>query len=158
MHNFVTCFTDGYLQYFPLKLPSGEWLETWLMINLHWFGSWLGAIRQQTITFANVYKDLWHHLGQDKLTNLCQKTQLHGCSNGVFLVSSRGRPFDAPVRCSWNFCSWKQKWHHSIWPTDAEVAPAPWWGIKKPPSTTFVCCPHCSVCWNGKAVNHPDYT
>ena len=32
------------------------------MISQHWFRQWLGAIRQQPITWANVDPDLWYHM------------------------------------------------------------------------------------------------
>ena len=35
---------------------------TWLMISHHWFRQWLGAIRQQAITWTNVYQDQWCHM------------------------------------------------------------------------------------------------
>ena len=43
-----------------------------LMISQHWFRLWLGAVRQQAITWANVDPDLCRHmvlLGQDELRN-----------------------------------------------------------------------------------------
>ena len=41
------------------------------MISQHWFRSWLGAVRQQAIIWANVNQVLWHHtasLGHNELT------------------------------------------------------------------------------------------
>ena len=35
-------------------MPSNKWHRTLLMINQHWFRWWLGAVRQQAITWANV--------------------------------------------------------------------------------------------------------
>ena len=42
----------------PKKLPSDECHKTLLMISQHWFRWWLGAVRQQAITWANVDPDL----------------------------------------------------------------------------------------------------
>ena len=35
-------------------LPSGDHHWTLLMISQHWFKEWLGAVRQQAITWTNV--------------------------------------------------------------------------------------------------------
>ena len=32
------------------------------MVSLHWFRQWLGAVRQQAITWANLDSDLCHHM------------------------------------------------------------------------------------------------
>ena len=40
-----------------VKLPSGECHWTLLMTTQHWFRWWLGAIRQEAITWANVNPD-----------------------------------------------------------------------------------------------------
>ena len=37
-----------------VKLPSDECNWILLMISQHWFRYWLGAVRQQAITWANV--------------------------------------------------------------------------------------------------------
>ena len=42
-------------------MPSDECHRTSLMINSHWFRLWLGAVRQQAITWANVDQDLCHY-------------------------------------------------------------------------------------------------
>ena len=52
-----------YRGYF-LKLDSAGCHKPPLMINQHWFRWWLGAIRQQAITWAIVDQDLWHHMPQ----------------------------------------------------------------------------------------------
>ena len=44
-----------------VKLPSWECQWTLLMISQHWFGQWLGAVRQQAITWANFDPDPWRH-------------------------------------------------------------------------------------------------
>ena len=40
-----------------------EWQRTPLVMCQHWLRQWLAAIGQQTITWANVNPDLYHHLG-----------------------------------------------------------------------------------------------
>ena len=45
-----------------LKFHPEECLWTSLMITPHWFGIWLGAVRQQSITWANVDPDLCRHM------------------------------------------------------------------------------------------------
>ena len=44
-----------------MKLLSGEYHRTPLMISQHWFRLWLGAVRQQAITWANIDPDLCHY-------------------------------------------------------------------------------------------------
>ena len=45
-----------------VKLPSGDCLWGSLMMSQHWFRLWFGAVRQQTITWANVDTDLCRHM------------------------------------------------------------------------------------------------
>ena len=45
-----------------VKLPSSEYHWTLVVISKHWFRSWLGAIRQQAITWTNIDPDLCHHM------------------------------------------------------------------------------------------------
>ena len=45
-----------------VKLPSDECNWILLMISQHWFRSWLGVVRQQAITWANVDSDLCRHM------------------------------------------------------------------------------------------------
>ena len=55
--------TDGWV--YLVKFPSDECHWTVLMISQHWFRWswwWLGVIRQQAITWANVDPDLCHHM------------------------------------------------------------------------------------------------
>ena len=54
------CYTES-SQTLIVKLLSGECHRTHLMISQHWFRWWLGAIRQQAITLANVDLDLCCH-------------------------------------------------------------------------------------------------
>ena len=44
------------------KLLSDECHWTLLTISQHWFRWWLGAVRQQAITWANVDLDLYYHM------------------------------------------------------------------------------------------------
>ena len=47
---------------FPVHLALGYWHSTLLVISQHKFKLWLGAIRQQAITWANVDADLCYHM------------------------------------------------------------------------------------------------
>ena len=47
---------------YDMKLPPGDNHWTSLMISQHWFRLWLGAVRQQAITWANVDPDQCHHM------------------------------------------------------------------------------------------------
>ena len=55
-----------------VKLPSDECHWTLLMRSQHWFRWWLGTVRQQAITWANVDPDLCCHMaspGHSELTH-----------------------------------------------------------------------------------------
>ena len=45
-----------------VKLVLGEFYRTPLMLRQYWFRQWLSAVRQQAITWANVYSDLYCHM------------------------------------------------------------------------------------------------
>ena len=45
-----------------MTIPCGEWHGTSSMISQHWFRWWLGAVRQQAITWANVDLAPCHHM------------------------------------------------------------------------------------------------
>ena len=45
-----------------VNLPLDECRSTLLMISQHWFRQWLGAFRQQAITWANGDPDLCRHI------------------------------------------------------------------------------------------------
>ena len=63
-----------------VKLYSNECQWTLLMVNQHWFRQWLGAVRQQAITWANVDPDLCCHmasLGHHELTLVQQMAWCH---------------------------------------------------------------------------------
>ena len=53
-------FRHWYFEYYLQKCPSMECHGTPLMIHQHWFGQWLGAARQQAITWTNADQFLWH--------------------------------------------------------------------------------------------------
>ena len=56
---------------FGVKLFSGDWRRSLLMISQHWFRQWLGAVRQQAITWTSVDQDLQRHMasfGPSELT------------------------------------------------------------------------------------------
>ena len=62
---FLIVFSD------PMMMPSHECRWKLLMIIKHWFRLWLGAIRQQYISCANVHRDICRHiapLGHNELT------------------------------------------------------------------------------------------
>ena len=59
------------------------------MISQHWFRQWLGAVRQQAITLANV--DLCRHVasvGHNELTFLCRRGMTGG-ELGAISVSDK---------------------------------------------------------------------
>ena len=65
-----------------VKLYSNECQWTLLMVNQHWFRQWLGAVRQQAISWANVDPDLRHHmasLGHNELTH-----RFWQCQSAIF--------------------------------------------------------------------------
>ena len=56
-----------------VKLFSDGYHYTLLMIGQHWFRYWLGAVRQQAITWDNVDPDRYRQmvsLGLNELTNM----------------------------------------------------------------------------------------
>ena len=63
-----------------VKLPLGDCQWTSLMISQHWFRQWLGALRQQAITWTNVDPDLCHHMlspGHNELRPYFRYRNLH---------------------------------------------------------------------------------
>ena len=50
------------LEILLMKLSSDEYRWTFLMVSQYWFRWWLGAVRQQAITWANVDPDLCRHM------------------------------------------------------------------------------------------------
>ena len=51
-----------FMSIFFVKLLLYECHSTPLMISQHWFRYWLGAVRQQAITWDNVDPDSCHHM------------------------------------------------------------------------------------------------
>ena len=68
-------------------MSSDECHRTLLMISHHWFRWWLGAVRQQAITWTSVDQDLQHHmasLGPNELTFLVLQLDLReNCFNSM---------------------------------------------------------------------------
>ena len=59
------------------EIASGKCLITPLIMSQHWFRWWLGAVRQQAITWTNVDPDLCRHIGHNELMRLpCMKSSL----------------------------------------------------------------------------------
>ena len=46
----------------PVRLVLDEWPRTPSMISQHWFRQWLGVVRHQAITWANVDPDVCRHM------------------------------------------------------------------------------------------------
>ena len=70
-----------------VNLPLDKCQSTLLMISQHWFGKWLGPVRQQVITWANVEPDLCRHMAslgyneliRQKLVNTVDADALTTC-------------------------------------------------------------------------------
>ena len=97
-----------------------RWMpQTSLMISQHWFRSWLCAIRQQAITWANVDSVPCHlmaSLGQSELINVCFVPRRHspfampmGLEYKHYLINNirciiwrtKANPCKIHVHCSW---------------------------------------------------------
>ena len=63
-----TCY--GLSLELPVKLLSGKCHGAALMISQHWFRWWLGAVRQQAITWANIDPDLCRHMASPSQSDL----------------------------------------------------------------------------------------
>ena len=65
-----------------MMIPSDECHRTLLIISQHWFRLWLGAVRQQAITRANVDPDLCRQMASLDLNELrrecCLEINSHG--------------------------------------------------------------------------------
>ena len=68
-----------------MKLLSDECHDTLLMISQPWFRWWLGAVRKQAITWANVDPDL-----SRQMASLC----LNELNKGIMSYKSLGYSFD----------------------------------------------------------------
>ena len=72
-------------------MSSDECHRTLLMISQHWFRWWLGAIRQQAITWTSVDQDFRHHmasLGPNELSEAGSSHPLHSTSGPHFKTKS----------------------------------------------------------------------
>ena len=82
----------------PVESPSDECHFILLVISQHWFRWWLGSIRQQANTWANVDQDLCNHmvsLGHNELRH-CNSLK-----------------YWAPLGFIWH--SYQQAWYFLIW-------------------------------------------
>ena len=61
---------------FSVILLSGECHRTSLMRSQHWIRQWLGAIRQQAITWANIDLVLWSHITRPHWVNYLFSRQI----------------------------------------------------------------------------------
>ena len=125
-----------------VKLSSNEchWA---LMISQHWFRSWLGAVRQQAITWANVDSDQRHHMvsppGHSGLIHVhilqvsplfscndaCQILMLYVTGNSVSVILQNYKYYGAKEICFYNcqprlcfqYCGkvWPIKKHCCVW-------------------------------------------
>ena len=85
-----------------------------LSTSQHWFRWWLGAVRQQVITWANVDPDLCHH----RLS--LSHNEVNPCDIEFILVSSKTYSFPIISKyCdgtgTWNPSSWWQRPIYSPW-------------------------------------------
>ena len=77
-----------------VNLPTGDCHWTSLIISQHWFRWWLGAVRQQAITWANVDPDSCHNmasLGHNELNRACnfgQSVQVRYKTNAGYEINS----------------------------------------------------------------------
>ena len=81
-----------YFSYLFYESISGSPSVKSFMTSQHWFELWIGAIRQQNITWANVDPDLWRHivsLGHDgsNTKNQCP----HYCTFHQWIPFTKGQ-------------------------------------------------------------------
>ena len=69
-----------------MKLLSGECHKTWLKRSQQWFRQWLGAIRQQAISWASKLCRHMASLGHNELTHWGRV--MHICSHNLSISSS----------------------------------------------------------------------
>ena len=128
----------------PVKLPWGECHKTSLIRSQHWFRWWLGAVRQQTITWANVDQDSWRLMSSLAGNNTNQnyfsanlyfkhgyRRKLHksllDCQTVVLLPVTRpqwvnlSRSNTQPLRCTSNLIS-SPSIRLSLFPAPSEFA------------------------------------
>ena len=68
-----------------VKLPSKECHQTLLRISQHWFRWWLGAVRQQTITWAIVDTIFCHHMASLGPNELKRSRTRASCKQAMLL-------------------------------------------------------------------------
>ena len=99
-----------------VKLYSTECQWTLLMVNQYWFRYWLGAVRHQAITWANVDPDLCHHmssLGHNELMDW-------------FLILAQPLPGPMMTYCHLNqqntqICSSSLLWNTKATPCEGKI-------------------------------------
>ena len=87
-----------------VKLLSGKYHRTLLMRNQHWFRLWLGAIRQQAITWSNVDPVLCGHKmspGHNELTAYFVTLPL-GSRPGTVSLHNAGDLWNHPTKTAWS--------------------------------------------------------
>ena len=81
---------------------------TLLMVSQHWFRLWLGALRQQAITWANVDPDLCRHmvsLGHNELTH-GTSWQVTFCGPCIYITRYSLTPTEKQIYIA--------RWHKSV--------------------------------------------
>ena len=107
------CFMD-WSWVFPVKFPQDESWRTLLMICLHWFKLWIGAIRQQAVTSANVDPDLCHHMAslghsESKPVSLGSVPKLtYVCNPIQFTVTYQSFTHSSGANCANSSIFWEQ--------------------------------------------------
>ena len=101
-----------------VKLPSDECHRTLLIIGQHWFRWWLGAVRHQATTWANVDTYLCCHIEPfmkllGTITNPCRDYMLltRKFSYG-FTISKTNKTNIYCTVCSIACWGWHQRKHH----------------------------------------------
>ena len=92
----------------PMIIPSDEYHRTILMISQHWVRLWLGAIRQQAISWANIDTDFCHRiasLGHNDLNTMFER-QMGKSGTQWFSKVNRDRIIPA-LAC--NKYRWKER-------------------------------------------------
>ena len=107
---------------FLVKLPSGEYHKTSLKISQHWFWHWLGVIRKQAVTWANVDPVVCLHMASLDLNvfscmlqpvrNLVRKPPSTGQAQKMQILAERGH--FKQWSASWNIASCHQISGHNV--------------------------------------------
>ena len=93
-----------------MKFWPGNCHRPLLMIYQYWLWQWLGAIRQQAITWANADLDLWRHMVQH-----CVLLRLNELTQNLMPIES--------LIAFWKHHSWNNRhWIGLHWFNDKDVA------------------------------------